>query len=334
MDLLVKYLGLDLKNPIIIGSSGLTNSVKRIQELEKNGAAAVVLKSLFEEQILMEMGESENQDYHDYPEAHDYARYYTKEKSINDYLNLIKEAKESVNIPVIASINCISSIEWVSFAKNFEQAGADAIELNISLLPSNFELSGSENEKIYFDIIEKVKQNVTIPLVLKMSYYSAGLANLIQKLSWTQQLDAFVLFNRFYNPDIDINKKEITSSSVLSTPNDIFTSLRWIALLSDTIELPLIATTGIHDGEGVIKQILAGALAVQIVSSIYKNGNSYISVILEEIKKWMKQNNYSKLADFRGLLNQKKSDNSSNYERIQFMKYFSEKNIRSDGEME
>lgn len=325
-NLKTNFMGLELKNPVIIGSSGLTNSVEKIIKLEKFGIGAVVLKSLFEEQILMEMGKSENQDYHDYPEAHDYTRYYTKEKSINDYLNLIKDAKESVNIPVIASINCISSYEWSSFAKNIENAGADAIELNISLLPSNFELSGSENEKIYFDIIEKVKQNVNIPIALKMSYYSAGLANLIQKLSWTQQLDAFVLFNRFYNPDIDINKKEIISSSVLSTPRDIFTSLRWIALLSDTIELPLIATTGIHDGEGVIKQILAGAQAVQIVSSIYKSGNSYISVILEEIIKWMNKNNYSKLADFRGLLNQKKSDNSSNYERIQFMKYFSDKN--------
>jgi dihydroorotate dehydrogenase (fumarate) len=326
MDLSVRYLGLDLKNPIIIGSSGLTNSVKKIQKLEKNGAAAVVLKSLFEEQILMEYHQITSQNQNVYPEFQDYVKYYTEEENLGKYLALIKNAKETVDIPIIASINCVSSAEWISFAKKIESAGADAIELNISLLPSNFELSGSENEKVYFDIIEKVKQNISIPIALKMSYYSAGLANLIQKLSWTQQLDAFVLFNRFYNPDIDINKKEIISSSVLSTPKDIFTSLRWIALLSDTIELPLIATTGIMDGEGVIKQILAGAQAVQIVSSIYKNGNSYITTILEEIKSWMKQNNYTNLADFRGLLNQKKSDNSSNYERVQFMKYFSDKN--------
>ena len=326
MDISVKYLGLDLKNPIIIGSSGLTNSVNRIQELEKNGAAAVVLKSLFEEQILMEFNHVASQDGHNYPEFQDYTKFYTEGKNLVDYLDLIKDSKKSVGIPIIASINCVSSNEWVSFAKNIETAGADAIELNISLLPSNFDLNGSENEKIYFKIIEKVKQNVNIPIALKMSNYSAGLANLIQKLSWTQHIDAFVLFNRFYNPDIDINKKEIISASALSTPHDIFTSLRWIALLSDTIELPLIATTGIYDGEGVIKQILAGAQAVQMVSSIYKNGSSYILTIIDEIKKWMEQNNYSKLSDFRALLNQKKSDNHSDYERIQFMKYFSAKN--------
>ncbi len=326
MDLSVKFLGLDLKNPIIIGSSGLTNSVKRIQELEKNGAAAVVLKSLFEEQILMEFNHIANKDQDNYPEFEDYVKFYTKEKNLTSYLKLIEDAKKSVDIPIIPSINCVSSIEWVSFAKNIENAGADAIELNISLLPSNFELSGSENEKIYFDIIEKVKQNINIPITLKMSYYSAGLANLIQKLSWTQQIDAFVLFNRFYNPDIDINKKEIISSSILSTPHDIFTSLRWIALLSDTIELPLVATTGIHDGKGVIKQILAGAHAVQMVSSIYKNGDGYVTTILEEIKSWMNKNNYSKLDDFRGMLNQKKSEKASTYERVQFMKYFSDKN--------
>ena len=145
MSLSVNYLGLDLKNPIIIGSSGLTNSVEKIINLEKFGAGAVVLKSLFEEQILMEMGEIENQNYHDYPEAHDYVRYYTKEKSTSDYLNLIKEAKESVNIPVIASINCVSNYEWNSFAKKIESAGADALEINVSILPSDISVNSTEN---------------------------------------------------------------------------------------------------------------------------------------------------------------------------------------------
>ncbi|MBI9037615.1 MAG: dihydroorotate dehydrogenase-like protein [Bacteroidales bacterium] len=326
MDISVKYLGLDLKNPIIIGSSGLTNSVNRIKELEKNGAAAVVLKSLFEEQISMEQNHIANQDQHNYPEFQDYVKFYTEGKNLNNYLDIIKDSKKSIDIPIIASINCVSSNEWVSFAKNIETAGADAIELNISLLPSNFDLDSSENEKIYFKIIEKVKQNVNIPIALKMSYYSAGLANLIQKLSWTQNIDSFVLFNRFYNPDIDIDKKEVISSSKPGNSDDIYTSLRWVALLSDTIELPLVASTGIHDSKDVIKQILAGAQAVQIVSSIYKKGGSYISIILEEIENWMKKNNYSKLSDFRGLLNQKKSENHSVYERIQFMKYFSDKN--------
>jgi len=183
MSLSVKYLGLDMKNPIIIGSSGLTNSVEKIKNLEKSGAGAVVLKSLFEEQILMEMGRSENQDYHGYPEAHDYARYYTKEKSICDYLNLLEEAKGSVNIPVIASINCVDSKEWSSFAKKIESSGADALEINVSMLPSDIKASSIDNENKYFDIISEVRKNIKIPIALKMSSYSAGLAQLIQKLS-------------------------------------------------------------------------------------------------------------------------------------------------------
>ena len=323
MSLSVKYLGLDLKNPIIIGSSGLTGSVDKIVKLEKNGAGAVVLKSLFEEQILMDMGRSENQDYHYHTEAHDYARYYTKEKSTNDYLNLIKEAKESVNIPVIASINCVSNYEWSSFAKKIESAGADALEINVSMLPSDINVNSTENEKKYFDIISEVRKNIKIPIALKMSSYSAGLAQLIQKLSWTKNIDAFVLFNRYYSPDIDLDKMKIVSSNVLSSPAEISVSLRWIALLSNNIKLPLIATTGIHDSEGVVKQILAGAQAVQIVSTIYKNGNKYIDEIITGLENWMNKNNYSSLADFRGLLSYDKAKDAASFERIQFMKYYS-----------
>jgi len=323
MSLSVKYLGLDLKNPIIIGSSGLTNSVEKIKNLEKSGAGAVVLKSLFEEQILMEMGRSENQDYHGYPEAHDYARYYTKEKSICDYLNLLEEAKGSVNIPVIASINCVDSKEWSSFAKKIESSGADALEINVSMLPSDIKASSIDNENKYFDIISEVRKNIKIPIALKMSSYSAGLAQLIQKLSWTKNTDAFVLFNRYYSPDIDLDKMKIVSSNVLSSPAEISVSLRWMAVLSNKIKLPLIASTGIHNSEGVIKQILAGAQAVQIVSTVYKNGNQYIGEIISGIENWMNKNNYSSLADFRGLLSYDKAKEAASFERIQFMKYYS-----------
>jgi dihydroorotate dehydrogenase (fumarate) len=323
MDLSVKYLGLNLKNPIIIGSSGLTDSVEKIKNLEKFGAAAVVLKSLFEEQILMEMGKSENQDYHDYPEAHDYARYYTKEKSTSDYINLIRDAKAAVNIPVIASINCTDNKEWIAFSKKIENAGADALEINVSMLPSDINLSSVENEKKYFDIISDVRKNIKIPIALKMSKYSAGLAQLIQKLSWTKNLDAFVLFNRYYNPDIDLVKMKIISSNILSTPEEISTSLRWIALLSNKIQLPLVATTGIHDSEGVIKQILAGAQAVEIVSTIMKMKADYIPKIISGIKNWMNKNNYSSLSDYRGIMSYNESKDTAAFERVQFMKYYS-----------
>ncbi|MCD4792845.1 MAG: dihydroorotate dehydrogenase-like protein [Bacteroidales bacterium] len=324
MDLSVKYLGLDLKNPIIIGSSGLSDSAKKIINLENAGAGAVVIKSLFEEQILAEMGKSQNLDYHDYPEAHDYARYYTKEKNTNDYLDLIKGAKKSVEIPVIASINCVNSKEWTSFAKKIETAGADALEINVSMLPSNIELNSNENEQKYFDIISEVRKSIKIPIALKMSSYSAGLAQLIQKLSWTKNTDAFVLFNRYYSPDIDLHKMKIVSSNVFSTPEEISVSLRWIALLSNKIQLPLIATTGIHNSEGVVKQILAGAQAVQIVSTVYKNGNEYIGEIIRGLEDWMNKNNHKTLSDFRGLLSYDKAKGGAAFERVQFMKYFSD----------
>ena len=322
MDLSVKYLGLTLKNPVIVGSSGLTNSVEKIKELEKHGAAAVVLKSLFEEQILFQADNAHNNNDYDYPEAADYIKAYAKDSAIADYLTLIKDAKKEVNIPIIASINCVTKGEWVSFAKKFEEAGADAIELNISLLPSNIDVSSADNEKKYFEIIEAVKKNVNIPVALKMSHFSAGLSNLIQKLSWTKQVDAFVLFNRYYNPDIDINTLKITSSGVFSTPEDISQSLRWVAILANKIKVDIAASTGVHEADGVIKQILAGASAVQVVSTLYKHGASHLESLISGLEKWMTRNNYNSIEDFKGKVNYESAENAVAFDRVQFMKYF------------
>ncbi len=322
MDLSINYLGLKLKNPIIIGSSGLTNSVEKIKELEKNGAAAVVLKSLFEEQIAIEAEVEASKNEFDYPEAIDYIKAYSKQNSIRNYLELIQKAKTAVKIPVIASINCITSGKWTDFAQKIEQAGADALEINVSLLPSDSEKTSEKNEKIYFDITEKLKKTIKIPIALKMSHYSAGLANLIKKLSWTKHIDSFVLFNRYYSPDIDIDNLKITSSTVFSSPNDIATSLRWIVLLSEEIETDIAASTGIHTGKDAIKQLLAGATAIQIVSAIYEKGPKYINTILEEIQNWMKKNNYEKINDFRSKIHYDKNININVFERIQFMKHF------------
>ncbi|MEA3503777.1 MAG: dihydroorotate dehydrogenase-like protein [Bacteroidota bacterium] len=322
-NLKTNFMGLELKNPVIIGSSGLTDSVEKIIKLEKAGAGAVILKSLFEEQILMEMGKDDKNSSHDYPEAHDYSRYYTKEKSTTDYLNLIKGAKEAVSIPIIASVNCTSSKEWSSFSKKIENAGADALEINISLLPSDINVNSEENEQKYFDIIAEVRKNINIPIVLKMSRYSSGLAQLIKKLSWTKNLDAFVLFNRYYTPDIDLDKMEITSSNMFSSPKENSGTLRWIALLSDKIPLPLVASTGIHDCNDLIKQLVAGAQAVEIVSTVYKNGNGRIGEILHGLENWMEKNNHTSLDDFRGLLSHNKAKDAASFDRIQYMKYYS-----------
>lgn len=322
MDLSVKYMGLNLKNPIIVGSSGLTNSVEKIQDLEKQGAAAVVLKSLFEEQIIMEQEKSFNQNDFDYPEAMDYMKAYVGDSSLNDFIKLIKEAKEAVSIPVIASINCISVGKWTEFAKKIEEAGADAMEINISLLPSDIEKTSTHNEKTYFNIIEAVKKQVNIPIAVKMSHYSAGLTHLIAQLSYTKMVDAFVLFNRYYAPDINIHDLSITSSAVLSRDGDISESLRWVALLSDKIRTPISASTGVHSGEDVVKQLLAGAKTVQVVSSIYKNGSPVIGEMLSSLEKWMEEKEYTNIEAFRGIMSYDRFNEPQAFERIQFMKYF------------
>lgn len=322
MDLSVNYMGLKLKNPIIVGSSGLTNSVEKIRDLERQGAAAVVLKSLFEEQLAMEQENSYDQNDFDYPEAMDYMKAYAAEYTYSDFINLIRSSKVAVDIPVIASINCVSMGKWTELAKKIEEAGADALELNISLLPSDMYKTSAQNEKTYFDIIKAVRQQVKIPIALKMSHYSAGLAHLISQLSFTKMVDAFVLFNRYYSPDINIDDYSITSSGVLSRPENISDSLRWVALMSGKIKTPIAASTGIHSGEDVIKQLLAGATAVQVVSALYKNGIIHIGKMLAEVEAWMNEKGYTKIEDFRGEISYTKFNQPEAFERIQFMKYF------------
>ncbi|MCK5776161.1 MAG: dihydroorotate dehydrogenase-like protein [Bacteroidales bacterium] len=322
MDLSINYLGLNLKNPIIVGSSGLTNSVEKIRDLEQKGAGAVVLKSLFEEQIAMEQEKSYSQSDFDYPEAMDYMKAYSAEYTYADFIQLIKGAKEAVTIPVIASVNCVSMGKWTELASKIEEAGADAIELNVSLLPSDVEKTSAQNEKTYFDIIEAVRKQVSIPIALKMSHYSAGLANLIRHLSYTKMVDAFVLFNRYYAPDIDIENLTLTSTSVLSHPENISDSLRWVAILSGKIKTPIAASTGVHSGSDVVKQILAGAAAVQVVSSLYKNGTGVIEDMLRDLEAWMEKKNYKTINDFKGMISYDNFDEPEAFERIQFMKYF------------
>jgi len=194
--------------------------------------------------------------------------------------------------------------------------------LFISLLPSDVNKSSEANEKMYFDIVKKVQKVVSIPVALKMSHYSAGLANLIQKLSWSENVNAFVLFNRYYSPDIDINRLKIGSSSVFSTSDDLAASLRWVALLSDKIDVDISASTGVHTGEDVIKQLLAGAKAVQVVSAIYKNQPSVLAQILKDVKKWMKDKGYTSIREFQASVNLHELINPAGFERIQFMKHF------------
>jgi dihydroorotate dehydrogenase (fumarate) len=319
------FAGLKLKNPLIIGSSGLTEETKNIKVLEESGAAAVVLKSLFEEEIIREMQStygSMSSEGFIYPEMMDFYEYLDiKEESTIKYLDLISKTKKEVSIPVIASINCITSSQWTHFPKQIENSGADALELNIFILPSDLNRTAQDNERIYFEIIQEVLNIVSIPVIVKLSFYFSNLASFLQDIS-KSGIRGLVLFNRFYNPDFDLNTMEITSGAVLSNPADLYLSLRWIAIMAERVDCDLAASTGVHDGSALIKQLLAGARAVEIASAVYKHGNTRIGMMLNEVKDWMKTKKFETIDDFRGKLSQAKSNHPAAFDRIQFMKYF------------
>ena len=257
-----------------------------------------------------------------YAEAYDYITNYSKGKSLEEYLKVIEDTKKAIDIPVIASVNCMSASSWTSFAKKIEESGADALELNISNLPTDLDRNSADYEKVYFDIVEQVSKEVSIPISLKLNFYSAGLSNLIRTLDWTKKIKSFIMFNRFYSPDFDIENMKISSSNVFSNEGDSTRTLRWIALMTGNVEAELIAGTGIHSGESVVKQILAGANAVQVVSAIYQKGPEHIGVMLKELEAWMQKKNFNSIDDFKGKLSYDKVENPTAFERIQFMKYY------------
>jgi dihydroorotate dehydrogenase (fumarate) len=321
-DLSTKYLGLNLPTPLIVGSCGLTKTVASITTLAENRAGAVVLKSLFEEQIAAELAHNLEEYQTDYPDAFAYIRDYTRANTLQQYLDLIADAKRAVDIPIIASINCVSASEWIAFARSVEKAGADAIELNISLLPSDPRTTCQDSEKQYFAIIDQISSLIAIPLAVKMSPYSSVLSNLLSRLSWTGKVAGFVLFNRYFRPDIDINRMTVTKADIFSTKAEMSESLRWIALLSAAIDKDLTGSTGVHDGEDLIKQLLAGAAAVQVVTTVYKNGPGHLGVMLQQLEAWMEDKGYNRIDEFRGALSHRHTGNPAAFERIQFMKQF------------
>lgn len=338
-DLSCSYLGLQLRSPVIAGSCGLTSSAENLKILEKVGAGAVVLKSVFEEQIryeaemLMGSGNQEMKSWTEtfrsivdtgeyfYPEALSYLTDYAREHTLSRYLSFVSEAKKAIDIPVIASINCTTQYDWHYFARRIQDAGADGLELNIYVLPSDPMKGASENEKIYFEIVSEVLKYVTIPVSVKTGYYFSGLASTLQKLSETG-IAGLTLFNRPYNPDIDIDRLEVVSSNILSTETEYFNTLRWVALLSGRLKCDIAASTGIHDYRTIIKQLLAGADAVQMVSVFYKHHFDVLPGIIRDILKWMNNNNFQSISDFKGLLSNKNINNPASYERVQFIRLY------------
>jgi dihydroorotate dehydrogenase (fumarate) len=320
-DLTSKYMGLTLRNPVIVGSSGLTRSLKSAQRCEEAGAGAVVLKSVFEEQIEAQVEglveESGGSLYHS--EAHDYIKQYGRENEVERTLDLIRDTKRELSIPVIASINCDFAGAWTEFANRIEKAGADGLELNVFVLPCDPERDGRQTEQIYFDVVRSVRKSTKLPLAVKTGRYFSGLMKTLTDLSRTG-ISALVLFNRFTRIDFDIEKLEVRAGEAFSSPEEISTPLRWISILAGRVDCDLAATTGVHDGAGVVKQILAGAATVQLCSVLYRNGVEELPKILAEVESWMERHGVRSLDEVRGRLSQEASGNPAVYERVQFMK--------------
>lgn len=316
-----QYAGLTLKNPIIVGSSGLTSSPERNKEYEKAGAAAIVLKSLFEEQIEMQSDSLIKES--DFPGSSDYVREYVKADQVSKYLELIKKSKEVCTIPIIASINCYKADAWIDFAKQIELAGADALELNVFYMDTDLTHDFDATRAMYVNIIRKVKEIISIPVIMKIGRFFSNVPALAHILK-VNGADGIVLFNRFYKPDIDINTMQIVSGYVFSTQSDLSDTLRWTAIVSGKVPgISIASSTGVHDWEDVVKCLLAGASAVQMCSAIYTHGTEIISQVLTCLEEWMIQTKYQSIAQFQGKLNYANIENPGMYERSQFMKYFS-----------
>lgn len=320
MALNVKYLGLELRNPVIVSSSPLTASVEKIIALEKHGAGAVVLKSIFEEQI---MGEAAFLDrYNDYPEAADYLNAYLSSDYLAGHLALIAEAKQKVDIPVIASINCSTDGSWVDYAKSIERAGADALELNIFFLPTDARMTSAAIEERYLSVVNAVTSQLRIPVSVKLGMRFTNVLSICREIYYRGG-KGVVMFNRFFEPNIDVNTMSMSTAESLSTNSELRNSLRWVGLCSSEIPMLDVAVTGgVHTGEDAVKALLAGARAVEICSTIYINGLDVIGQIAGYIEDWMSTHSFDAVADFTGKLNYNGSGDKQLFQRAQYMKYF------------
>ncbi len=316
------YLGLKLKSPVVLSSSGMTATLDRICQAHQAGAGAVVLKSIFEEQILHEAAQIDQ--YSDYPEAADYISRYVSENSLGQYVHLIRDVKaECPSLPVIASIHCHRSGKWVNFAKTLEAAGADALELNIALLPTDKEIDGTVFEHHYLEIVEAVKAATSLPLAVKLGQGFTNPLAIVRELYY-RGVKGVTLFNRFYPLDFDIESGRVKAGEIFSHPSELSNVLRWAGLVN--AQLPLIdvaVSTGIHDGKGAVKALLAGAAAVEVASVVYEKGTAVIEQMNQFIREWMERHHHHTIADFAGSMNAERIGDTQAYERIQFMKYYS-----------
>ena len=325
MDTKTKYLGLELKSPIIVGSCGLTADVDKMVQMELAGAGAVVVKSVFEEQIIHDIKRNTREvaPTDAYGDSYEYIAMHVADDSLEKHFAMIREAKRRLTIPVIGSINCFSYENWLTYAKRFQEAGCDALELNMAILPYETNLSADDVERTYNQVINSLRKAISIPISIKVGTYFTDMAKSLQQISW-MGIQGMTMFNKSVEVDIDIESETLKNASYLSVHEDMYKTLRWVTLMSKKMRCDLSASTGVYTADDVVKMLLAGATSVQVVSCLYKNGIDTLKELNAGLQAWMQKKGYDNIAAFRGKLAVKPTEKASVAMRTQFMKYFAE----------
>jgi len=323
MNLATTYLGLNLRTPLIVSASPLSEEIDNIKRMEDAGASAVVLYSLFEEQLRQDRLELHERMEHGTFSSSEAMTYFPEPETFNlgpeEYLKHIRRAKDAVRIPIIASLNGSSTGGWTQYARLIEEAGADALELNVYYIPTDLNLSAAEVEQTYLDILWAVKTQITIPVAVKLSPFFSNFANMAKRLDEVGA-NGLVLFNRFYQPDIALESLEVKPNILLSTPMAMRLPLRWIAILYDRIAAELAATSGIHRATDVLKMLMAGADVTMLCSVLIRHGIAQLGVIERDLIRWMEEHEYESIQQLRGSLSQKNCPDPSAFERAQYMR--------------
>lgn len=323
MDLSTTYLGLKLKNPIVPSASPLSYSLDSMKRLEDAGAAAIVMYSLFEEQIAHEAAELDhylNYGTESFAEA---LTYFPEAREYNvgpeEYVELVRKAKESLEIPVIGSLNGISTGGWINYARKIEEAGADALELNIYYIPTDPHVTSTDVEDRYLEVLHAVKRTINIPVAVKLSPFFSSMAHMAKRLELAGA-NGLVLFNRFYQPDIDLETLEVTPNVVLSLPGEMRLPLRWVAILHGRINMSLAATSGIHTVHDIVKMVMAGADVTMMCSALLKNGPAHLTKVLADLDLWLLEHEYISIQQMKGSMSQKSVADPAAFERANYVK--------------
>jgi dihydroorotate dehydrogenase (fumarate) len=332
LDLTTNYLGLKLKNPLVVSPTPLTEQTGNILRMEDAGASAVVLHSLFEEQIVIESNRLDaalSAGAESFAESLSYFPDMTRYNMGTDgYLEIIRKAKQAVNVPIIASLNGVSTGGWIRYAKEMEQAGADALELNIFFVANDPQLSSEQVEELYTSLVSHVKASVRIPVAVKLAPYFSATANMAKKLDQAGA-DGLVLFNRFYQPDFDLEALDVKPTLGLSTPNELLLRLHWVATLYGGIKADMAITGGVHTAQDVLKSMMAGARVAMVASSILKNGIEHMETILADLKAWMEEHEYESIRQMQGSMSRQNVADPGAFSRANYMKVLGSYAVRA-----